>query len=557
MTKPTDRLRFAALTRVSTERQEQQGESLRTQRSRIETAVRKLRGTIVKWYSGQEHATEGHEREQFNAMLRDAEQQRFDAMIVDEASRLTRDPATNVQLVGVFKTHGIRLFTLEREHDLHDAQDRFFLDILAGVHGYAVAANIAKSRQNRIALARQGFPSCGTLPYGRLHDAERNRWSIDLGAQQLLGKAAKRLLNGEAVERIAPSLELHANTLRRRLLQAGSEWTQRFKDKGQTVEVPTRIPGLLPDEIVERIRKQLRRNRIVTKRPYTYALAHVVRCAACGSVLSGAGTKAARYYRHHLKRVKCEQCVNHIPAERLETAVLGQLGQLLHEPRKLQALIEKSLKHQQDGDGEDLDVAIASLEKRTAKLEREINNLMDELASEGSAVRKRVRAAVEERERKLASVKAELAQKHALKDRPELPRDLGKRVAEVVRQLVGINGYKIFAWPTEAQQRLVLYFVGGPVNGDATRGIWVKRDRKLEREYDGRVWTYRLDGNLAVGSGALTLTGRGKPAVVPALEDAVTDATLRRELDGDALVDVASSIPGNRSVKPSSILARS
>ncbi len=553
MTKSTERLRFAALTRVSTERQEQWGESLRTQRGRIEAAVRKLHGTVVKWYEGQEHATEGHERKQFEAMLRDAEHHRFDALIVDEASRLTRDPRANLRLIDLFKMNGVRLFVLEREYDLHDPNDLFMLGIFAQVHSFAAVQNVAKSRQNRIALARQGVPSCGTLPFGRKFDSERRKWSVDDDAKKYLAAMATRVLRGESLEQIAAEWgrtgkkdpftgsAVYANSIRRRLLQAGSEWVQHFRDKGEIVEVKTAIPALLSEEQIDRIRRQLKQNRVVTKRPYTYPLAHVVRCEACGSVLSGAGTKAARYYRHHLKRIKGEQCVNHVPAERLETAVLGQLAELLREPRKLQTVIEQSLKREHGDEGEDLDSAIAALDKQAAKLEREIRNLMDELAAEGAAVRKRVHAAVEERERKLVGVKAEVEDKRALKERPALPADLGERAAQVVRQLVGHNGYRVFAWPREAQQRLVLYFVGGPVNGDATRGIWIKRDRALEREYEGRVWTYRLEGNLAVASGAVTLTRHGKPAVIPALEDAVTKAVLRRDLDGDALVTLASA----------------
>ena len=69
-------LRFAALVRVSTERQEKQGESLRTQQSQIESAVKKLAGTVTKWYAGQEHATAGWEREQRDRMLAEAEKDR-------------------------------------------------------------------------------------------------------------------------------------------------------------------------------------------------------------------------------------------------------------------------------------------------------------------------------------------------------------------------------------------------------------------------------------------------------------------------------------------------
>ena len=56
-----DRLRFAALIRVSTEKQQKQGESLRTQKQQIEQATEACGAEVVKWVGGQEHATAGWE----------------------------------------------------------------------------------------------------------------------------------------------------------------------------------------------------------------------------------------------------------------------------------------------------------------------------------------------------------------------------------------------------------------------------------------------------------------------------------------------------------------
>jgi hypothetical protein len=59
------KLRFAPIIRVSTDKQEQQGESLRTQKTQILQYVESLGGEIPAncWrYSGQEHATPSDQR---------------------------------------------------------------------------------------------------------------------------------------------------------------------------------------------------------------------------------------------------------------------------------------------------------------------------------------------------------------------------------------------------------------------------------------------------------------------------------------------------------------
>jgi site-specific DNA recombinase len=83
-------LKFAALIRVSTEKQESKGESLRTQETQIKNAVALLGGKIVVTYAGQEHATPGWEREQLTKLLKDAPTGKFNAVILADATRWLR-----------------------------------------------------------------------------------------------------------------------------------------------------------------------------------------------------------------------------------------------------------------------------------------------------------------------------------------------------------------------------------------------------------------------------------------------------------------------------------
>src|SRR5262245_16035527 len=90
-------IRFAALIRVSTEAQERQGESLRTQRKDNETCVEQLGGSIAGFYGGQEHGTPGWERKEFDRLLRDAAAGLFDAVIVNHIDRWGRDDKRSIE----------------------------------------------------------------------------------------------------------------------------------------------------------------------------------------------------------------------------------------------------------------------------------------------------------------------------------------------------------------------------------------------------------------------------------------------------------------------------
>jgi hypothetical protein len=77
-TKP---LRFASFIRVSTEKQADRGESLRTQNKQNTAAVKLIGGVITHRYGGQEHATDDWEKRERDKMLADASKKRFDAVI--------------------------------------------------------------------------------------------------------------------------------------------------------------------------------------------------------------------------------------------------------------------------------------------------------------------------------------------------------------------------------------------------------------------------------------------------------------------------------------------
>jgi DNA invertase Pin-like site-specific DNA recombinase len=88
------KLKFAPIIRVSTEKQADKGESLKTQKSQIEKFVSIHDGIIPDYcwqYSGQEHATPNKERLKLNKLLKDSTKEIFDAVIVCDTSRWSRD----------------------------------------------------------------------------------------------------------------------------------------------------------------------------------------------------------------------------------------------------------------------------------------------------------------------------------------------------------------------------------------------------------------------------------------------------------------------------------
>ena len=106
-------LRFAPLIRVSTEPMAVKGKSLRTQTAQIQQYVKSLEGIIpdnCRVYSGQEHATPEQERQKLDALLKDSSNGKFDAVIVCDASRWSRDNLKSKEGLNILRNNGTRFF---------------------------------------------------------------------------------------------------------------------------------------------------------------------------------------------------------------------------------------------------------------------------------------------------------------------------------------------------------------------------------------------------------------------------------------------------------------
>jgi DNA invertase Pin-like site-specific DNA recombinase len=105
-------LKFAPLVRVSSERQSKQGSSLLTQTVELEEAIVDLGGEIHKWYRGHEHASPEFERKIFDLLLADGIARKYDAVIVADVDRWSRDNSRSEEGLKILRENGIRFFEI-------------------------------------------------------------------------------------------------------------------------------------------------------------------------------------------------------------------------------------------------------------------------------------------------------------------------------------------------------------------------------------------------------------------------------------------------------------
>jgi DNA invertase Pin-like site-specific DNA recombinase len=254
-------LRFACLIRVSTERQEKQGESLATQRAANARDVAGMGGTIVAWYGGQEHGTAGWEHREVDRLIADAAKGRFDAVVVAYADRWSRDNAKSKAGLEAFRTHGIRFFMGATEMDLYDPQHRLLLGVSAEMGEFIALQQAKKSIESRIERARRGVPTASRLPYARVFDKATGAWRLDPDKLAVITDIIDRYLQGVPLLALAKEYGLdHSGLCRVLKNQLGDAWEMVFaSDKLNIHEtVPFTIPPLeLADKTPARSRKAL------------------------------------------------------------------------------------------------------------------------------------------------------------------------------------------------------------------------------------------------------------------------------------------------------------
>jgi site-specific DNA recombinase len=378
-------LRFAPLIRVSTEKQATQGESLKTQKKQIISYVNSLNGTIpdICWqYSGQEHATPDQERTKLGKLLEDSSKGIFDAVIVVDASRWSRDNLKSKEGLNTLRANGIKFFIGTQEYNLFDPNHVFYLGMSTEINEMQASAQSLKSITNRIERAKRGIPTAGKLPYGRLFD-DVHGWSIDIEKQKIIQRCAKRYLAGESLSDIAKSYQMNMPNLHKILTKrSGTQWECEFINKKLNVHETVKmiIPPLLDNETIKAIKERIRINTTYTRgnKKHEYLLTGFLFCSKCGfSMRSYTNHSGKQYYRHSKNHTNCLKNHN-VPATELENSLLIKLVTTFGDPEKIEKALQRATPNLEKYT--ELTNEKEHLSKELKKLDSQKNNLVDSIA---------------------------------------------------------------------------------------------------------------------------------------------------------------------------------
>lgn len=492
-----EKLIFAPLIRVSTERQEKQGQSLETQRKQLTASIQRLGGQTYDWYGGQEHATPDHERRELDRLMKDAEAKRFDAVMVADISRWSRDNGKSKEYLRRFKDKAIKFYVLSREVDLFDPSQFFMLGMNVEVAEFFADQQSYKSIINRIERAEKGYPSSsGRAPYGRIFNRETGVWTVDEEKKRKIEEAARLYLE-EDVSLMVLGKQFginHAHLWEVLTQRCGDTWDQRFQEKrfGIDATVTTKVPRLLPEETIQRLRAKCEARRVWAKgspRKYQYLFSHIIYDEESGYTLTGVTDHRGQQYYRPFHKVRPRYMIN---VKVIEKAVLDALFQALSDNRALThavfegnastAAVEALMKRKEASEK-----ALSACEQRLSNTARALENFHGEnLDRFVKTVKERVIAIEQEWSKLLFDIQAIQNQLNDIPTREEIiskrewiSRQLKLRVGESYFR----SGAAFYDLPYDAKRRLVLLIFGGKDENGKRYGIYIRPIEGATRKY--------------------------------------------------------------------------
>ena len=517
---------FAPLVRVSTEAQERQGESLRVQKDHLTQAIETLGGEVYRWFEGQEHATPDYERGILEQLMADAQAGKFDAVIVADLSRWSRDNQKSKQYTAILKKAGIRFFEGTSELDLFNPAHNLVLGMGVEIQEFFSSQQSHKSILSRIARAKRGLPACGKLPYGRVYDKVAQTWRVDPTAQARVREIARLYLGkDQGWKDLGRQFAMNATNLRKILCErSGTEWEQRFISKRHGIDetIITQVPPLLPNEIIEAIRAKSgdRKTWDRARGPKNqYLFSRLVFDAGMGLSLTGVtNSKGVRYYRVHKPDFPSRYQIN---AKVLEQAVLEELYQALGSTRTLKEKIFDG--HPLGQVAEQYQVDLETKRKEFTQVEAQLEGYVTAIGTTDDVVgfMGRVKPRIIELEARSKALKDQITSlEYQLGTLPtegviEEHRDKWAALLDVQKASYLSSGVAMEVLPFEQQIKIIRLFFGGKDAVGRRYGIYI-------RDMGGRPRQYQFEayGKLGSVTGAVTAwKGEGWGYADPFKED--------------------------------------
>jgi hypothetical protein len=209
--------------------------------------------------------------------------------------------------------------------------------------------------------------------------------------------------------------------------RSGDTWEVHFTSEQFGIDemVTLEVPRLLPQDIIDKIKKRSESNKTFThgQAKHQYLLARMIFCEECGMALFGQANKHGRLYYRHSRTDHCKKPNAYLPADLIEANVLSDIIRMFGDKPAMERAAKAAIPNIKES--EELQLTISQAEKALAKIERDIEKILDMVVAGSISqedVKKRMAKLDENRSRLLSDRELSKAKLQSIPKKADITR---------------------------------------------------------------------------------------------------------------------------------------
>lgn len=299
-------MRVAVYARVSTDEQFREGYSIDSQKENILNFVKSQAWEVHDFYVEEGVSAKNLKRPSIQRLINDAIERKFDVVVFYKLDRLVRSVSDLDSLLQLFDENKIAIRSVTEPFDTTTAIGRFLITLVAAIAQWERETISERVVMNMTKKANLGERNGGRAPYGYslkegklIINEEEARFVKDIFTLYTSGKGIRSIVLYLNQFDVNKDIRTISRMLENPVYSGRLRWANHSKMDSIISEELTHPPIINHDlyEQTQQLRNQRAKEGKKATSPYPFS--GVLRCARCGSPLSGY-YKKARGSKHYI-----------------------------------------------------------------------------------------------------------------------------------------------------------------------------------------------------------------------------------------------------------------
>lgn len=349
-------------------------------------------------------ATKTAGREEFFALINAVKEGAVDVIVVYKLNRLFRNSYESQKYRKLFRKHGVKLMSVTQQIDEDTSSGRLTTNILSDIDQYQSETISDHVKSSMREMARQGYFTGGTVPFGYTLDIIkhgskiRKKYIEDAEEAQIVRDIFEFYADGHSLRHIQEYLQekeiktrrgkdFGITTIARMLANDFYIGTLRYKTEGyDDVVMEDAVPAIVDMSIWHSVQERKKENKLVQprKRKALYSLTGKIECALCGEHFFGMRSgswQRSKYFEYQYyvcsKRKNYRTCnCRKVRKEQIENLLISEIKRNVLNEHDMERIAREIMAQLADNPTI-IANEIKKLERTKAKLETNIDVLLE------------------------------------------------------------------------------------------------------------------------------------------------------------------------------------